>query len=469
MRHLDRVLGALARRGLSVSKEGPVYQVSDGRGQAQVLLPETFPLDQKALAQLCAFAGVAHPSGGRVCAACATPDFHAGALVPVGTVLVTTADMVVPQAIGTDIQCGMRLHVADLSLESFLARKKEWVTLMQGDLLLGTRDLAMRVRAVRAMLAAGAFGWLEVTKQDPLGMLARADLAQIERELDRCFELSSFEGDVDYAPQDLLPDDRDVVRDSCMGTMGSGNHFVEVQTVAEILDGPQAFAWGVRKGQLAFMVHSGSRRVGTFIGNEWMSRARERWPAGVKHPESGIYPLYGSDAAEYVAALHTAANYANVNRLLLGEMVRARTRQVFGRELEVPLVFDVPHNTVTREREGYVHRKGATPAHAGQPVLIPGSMGQSSYLMAGLGNEAFLSSASHGAGRARTRADMRQRAARGQDVGADQVECITLKAERLIEEAPAAYNAIDPVIEVQARVGIAKPVARLAPVLTFKA
>jgi tRNA-splicing ligase RtcB (3'-phosphate/5'-hydroxy nucleic acid ligase) len=389
--------------------------------------------------------------------------------VPVGSVLATTTDLVIPQAIGTDIQCGMRMHLLDLDLDTFLARKRAWVDLLAGDLLLGTRDLPMRVDAVRAMFARGALGWLEATRAAPLGMLARADLDQLERELERNFGLGSEDGDADYAPRDLIPDDRDVVRDSCMGTTGGGNHFVEVQLVEEILDRARAFQWGVRCGQLAVMVHSGSRRVGAFIGGEWMTRARELWPKAAKHPESGIFALHGEDADRYVTALSTAANYATVNRLLLAEIVRDRLREVFGRDLEMPLLYDAPHNTITRENERYVHRKGATPAHAEQPVLIPGSMGQSSFLLAGLGNEQYLSSASHGAGRALTRGDMRKRELRGESLGLEGVECVSLRRERIVEEAPIAYNAIGPVVEIQQRAGIAEPVARLRPIVTFKA
>lgn len=468
-----RVFRALARSGLLVREDGPVLCVSR-RGapsvpEARVLLPASFKLDRRALLQLTAFAGISHPDGGGVTAACATPDLHAGSLVPVGSVLATTTDLVIPQAIGTDIQCGMRLHVVDLALDTFLARKAEWIEKLKGDLLLGTRDLPMRVRAVRSMLTSGAMGWLEATREAPLGMLARADLDQLERELERSFGLGSEDGDADYAPCDLLPDDRDVVRDSCMGTTGGGNHFVEVQLVEEILDRGRAFAWGVRQGQLTVMVHSGSRRVGAFIGGEWMSRARERWPGAAPHPDSGIFALHGPDAAEYVTALHTAANYATVNRLLLAELVRDRMREIFGRELEMPLVFDAPHNTVTRENGRHVHRKGATPAHAEQPVLIPGSMGQSSFLLVGLGNEDFLCSASHGAGRALTRGEMRKRDLRGDSLGLEHVECVSLKRERLVEEAPLAYNAVGPVVDVQADVGIATPVARMRPIVTFKA
>jgi tRNA-splicing ligase RtcB len=470
--HLDRALKALAREGFSVHKDGPVFSVAHrdhGDLRARVLLPEGFDLDKKALAQLCAFAGASHPAGGRVYEACATPDFHPGALVPVGAVIATTLDMVIPQAIGTDIQCGMRMHVLDLDLDAFLARKKQWIELLTGDLLLGTRDLPMRVATVRAMLDGGVMAWLESTRSAPLGMLARARFDQLDRELERSFGLGSDTGDADYAPQDLLPDERDVVRDSFMGTMGGGNHFVELQLVEEIADGACAFEWGVRRGQLAIMVHSGSRALGAFIGGEWMERARAAWPKEAKHPKSGIFTLHGEDAERYVTALRTASNYANVNRLLLAEIVRDRTREVFGRELEMPLVFDVPHNTVTREGDTYVHRKGATPAYAGQPVLIPGSMGQSSYLLAGLGNDLYLRSASHGAGRSRPRGDMRKSEARGEDIGLAGIECITLRRERMIEEAPAAYKDVDPVVAIQAEVGVARPVARMRPILTFKA
>ena len=116
-----------------------------------------------------------------------------------------------------------------------------------------------------------------------------------------------------------------------------------------------------------------------------------------------------------------------------------------------------------------IHRKGATPAHAGQPVLIPGSMGHSSYLCVGLGSDDHLQSASHGAGRALTRHQMHRLASSGDDLGLACVDCITLKEERKIHQAPAAYKPIGDVIDVQVRAGIVAPVARMRPLLTFKA
>lgn len=469
----DRAVKALGRNGLVVERDGNIVRVRAARSThgptSEVLLPKDHPLDGKALKQLASFASVTHPSGGEVRRALATPDFHPGACVPVGCVLATSPDLVVPQAIGTDINCGMRLHVAEVSLDRFLARRDEWVEKIKGDLLLGTRNLPMTIPQVRAMFRGGPLAWLEAVRANPLGMLARADHAELEDELERSFGLGSVDGDPRYAPQEMMPGDRDIVRDCFLGTIGGGNHFVEVQVVEEVLDGRWAFAWGVRRNQLAFMVHSGSRRVGVVIGGTWTDHARESWPSGTPHPEHGIFPLHGESAHSYMVAMNTAANYAAVNRLLLAEMVRDRLREVFSRQLAVPLVYDVPHNIVTEENGSFVHRKGATPARQGQPVLIPGSMGQSSFLMVGQGNPRFLQSASHGAGRKASRGRMHHMARRGEDIGLSGVECITLKQERIIQEAPAAYKEVGPVVEVQAEAGIATPVARLRPIMTFKA
>ncbi len=272
-----------------------------------------------------------------------------------------------------------------------------------------------------------------------------------------------------WAPPTMVPADREIVRDPSLGTVGGSNHFVEMRVVDEVVDRARRFQWGLAGGRMAFMVHSGSRLAGVAIGDAWIAKAKADWPQGEPYPRDGIFPLHGDAALDYLAAMNSASNYASVNRLLLGELVRLRLREVFGTDLEVPLLFDLPHNVVLRERGLLVHRKGATPAHPGQPVLIPGSMGHPSFLMVGLGNARYLSSASHGAGRARTRHEMGRRRRQGDDLGLHGVECITLKEERVVQEAPAAYKPIEPVVEVQAEVGIVAPVARFRPVLTFKA
>ena len=470
---MERVFKALAREGIAARKEGPVYRVKLAEAadapEAEVLLPEGFPLESKAVRQLVSFAQVRHPAGGCVRAAFATPDFHPGATVPVGAVVATSPDMVIPQAIGTDIQCGMRLHVSDLTLDRVTAGKREFVNLLKGDLLLGTRDLPMRVSSMKALFDGGCMNWLDDVRPNPLGRLAGSSMSQLASEIDRIYGMGSYDGSWKYAPSSMVPNTRDVIRDPSLATVGGGNHFVEVQVVEEVIDRAKGFEWGVREGQVVFMIHSGSRLAGVAIGNAWIERAKKEWPKGVPYPRDEIFPLHGDSALEYLVAMNSASNYASVNRLLLGELVRLRLREVFGANIEAPLLFDVPHNVVLEERGLFVHRKGATPAHLNQPVLIPGSMGHASFLMVGLGNQRYLSSASHGAGRAKTRYEMKHQKKKGADLGLAGVECITLKEERLVQEAPAAYKPIQPVVDVQADVGIVAPVARMRPILTFKA
>ncbi len=145
-------------------------------------------------------------------------------------------------------------------------------------------------------------------------------------------------------------------------------------------------------------------------------------------------------------------------------------REVYG-DVEAPLVYDLPHNITLAEGQGWVTRKGASPAHAGQAVIIPGSMGAYSYLMVGKGNPAFCNSAAHGAGRIRSRFDLSRGGASESEaeLGLTGVDCITLREERRIEEAPVAYKPIQSVIDVQVEAEMVSVVARLSPILTFKA
>lgn len=463
-----RLARALLREGIEITQEGPIYKVrraSHDGPAAEVLLPVGFPLETKAVKQLVTFASVSHPDGAHVCGACATPDFHPGNVVPIGCVVTTSDDMVIPQAIGTDINCGMRLDWIDVTVDQFLSRKKELVDLLRGDLLLGTRDLPMTPATLRAIYKHGAYGWQEELYKNPMGLMARTK-DHLALEAKYIWHRGSFDADTKWV-EDRIDDSRDVIRDSDLGTLGGGNHFVEIQVVEEILDYGRMLDWGynLRVGQLAFMIHTGSRSVGKGIGTRWSEIAKERWPKGHKWPE--VFALTGEDAFEYMQAMGCAANFAAVNRVVLAAMVRDRFRQVHG-EVGASCFYDVSHNIVTREYDGFIHRKGATPAAQGQPVLIPGSMGHSSYIAEGLGNEKFLNSASHGAGRSRTRFEMGRKGRPDFDLGLEGVECVTLREERLLEEAPAAYKDIGPVMDIQAQEGLARPVVRLRPLLTFK-
>ncbi|SHH22074.1 RtcB family protein [Massilia sp. CF038] len=466
-----RLSKALAAHGILAERDGNIVRVS-AAGQhdvsAEILLPASLPLEAKAITQLLAFAGVRHPSGGQVCKACATPDFHPGSVVPVGSILVTSHDLVIPQAVGTDINCGMRLHVLDLSLDQFLAKKAQLITLLKGDLLEGSRNVPTTPAAMTALFQGGLGAFWETMQCTPEGIFAHLDFAQVKAETEKLFAASFTLGNPDYAPEGLQDRRRGMMRDPGLATIGGGNHFVEFQQVSEVLDRRRAYALGVRPGQLAVMVHTGSRDVGFYVGQRWMDRAKQEWPAGLKHPASGLYGLVGPLAQEYLSAMHAAAHYADANRALVMELVRQRIRQVYG-DLAMPLVCDVPHNIVLSEAAGNVHRKGATPAHPGQPLLIPGSMGDDSYLLDGLGNTRFANSASHGAGRAVSRMEMTWKSNNDGLVAARQFECITLREERRIEEAPSAYKPIGPVIQSQVEEALVSTIARLTPLLTFKA
>jgi tRNA-splicing ligase RtcB len=344
---------------------------------------------------------------------------------------------------------------------------------MKGDFFFGKRDVTTTAQAMQAMFQHGVIGWLDAILNQPTGNIVYSDLNQLAYEVDRIFLEGSMAGHLRWAPEELVPD-TGLVRDAGLATIGGGNHFVEVQWIEKIEHPSFAYQWGVREGQLAFMIHSGSRHVGKYIGGMWRDRAQALWIKGLKYPDSRLFPLstaaHPEAVADYLQAEATAANYGFVNRLLLAELLRLRLRQVYG-DVEAPLVYDLPHNITLPEGRGWVTRKGACPAHVGQPVIIPGSMGAPSYLLVGLGNADWCCSASHGAGRLRSRFDLNRKGNQEteEELGLIGVDCITLREERRIEEAPAAYKPITPVIDAQVQAGLVQVVARMRPILTFKA
>ena len=464
--HQNRLIRALSKRGLIVTRQATTYTVklkaAPQAPRAHVLLPDALPVEGNALHQLASLAATSHPDGGRVTRAIATPDFHPGHGIAIGSV-VEMEDMVIPAAVGGDINCGMRLHVLDIPLDTFMAGKDTLIRLLKGDYLLGTRDIPTTQNQMAALLEYGLPSWLDALKHEGShGRMKLADPDQLQGELDRVFRQGSLWGNTSWTP-----DQEGVFRSPTFATIGGGNHFVEVQRVDEVLDRAWAHAWGIKEGQVAFMIHSGSRTLGKSIGSYWQDKAKDLWPKGLKHPASGIFPIIGEHIDSYLCSEGAAANYGFANRLLLAEIMRWRLREVYG-PTEAPLVYDIPHNITLHEQGRWVTRKGACPAYAGEPVIIPGSMGSSSYLMVGMGNDQWLSSASHGAGRANSRFQMGRKGSKI-DRGLEGVECITLREERRKEEAPAAYKPIQPVIDVQVEAGNVAPVARLSPLFTFKA
>jgi len=292
-------------------------------------------------------------------------------------------------------------------------------------------------------------------------------------------------------------------RDIQIGSVGGGNHFVELQTVDEICDGPTAHDWGVSRGAVAIMAHSGSVGLGHTVGDHFAAVARSLHPPGVKQPAHGFFalPAWGPHAArcaEYLDAMRNAANFAFANRLFLGLMAVRALSEAIGRTISARLVSDAPHNLIWEQPDHhYLHRKGACPAlgaapeeagpfrYTGHPVMVPGSMGDSSFLLAGGGLEEAMASACHGAGRSLPRgksghveeAVYEEAMARIRVVTPIDAESPMLRTrqdilakhhQRLKEEAPYAYKPITPVIETIEEAGIARKVARLWPVVTVK-
>ncbi|WP_244329140.1 RtcB family protein [Tolypothrix sp. PCC 7910] len=225
-KNLQRLLRALGRQGLDVTYSNRIYSVrlanSPDTPAAEVLLPEGFPVEAKALKQLANLANVRHPAGGCVCRACATPDFHPGdAGVAIGSV-VETVDQVIPGAVGSDINCGMRLHVADLTIDEFLKKRDLFVERMKGDYFFGTRDVTMTAHAMRALFQYGVPGWLDVMLDNATGSVVKSDLQQLSQECDRIFLDGFMNGNWKLAPAELVPDDG-LVRDGGLGTRRTPN------------------------------------------------------------------------------------------------------------------------------------------------------------------------------------------------------------------------------------------------------
>ena len=434
-----------------------------------------------------------------------TPDLHRGSGIPVGTVA-QTRGFVLPQAVGSDICCGMRLTALDLTRQQLEPRLDQLGRRLRELFFEGKRDLALSPRQREAMLREGLWGLYEARQDNQGRGLWR--LYDPEREL-RAMERVHFEGGLSasgvFAFQGYIQaSGRQDARDAQLGSVGGGNHFVELQAVEEILDGATAHAWGVRPDAVMIMAHSGSVGLGHTVGDHFAQLARSLYPRGMAHPEHGFYPLptrgpLAHHAQAYLDAMRNAANFAFANRMFLVMMVVQALQDVLGRPIEHQLIYDAPHNLIWSDlaHDLHLHRKGACPAygpdalapgpaqHLGQPVIVPGSMGDSSYLMAGLGHHGALCSACHGAGRAMTR-----RAARHIDptsyreqvqplrvIGPLDPDAAPLRLrpdllqrhhERLAEEGPYAYKPIAPVVQTIEDAQIARRVARHWPLMTIK-
>ncbi|GGJ53055.1 RtcB family protein [Deinococcus roseus] len=425
-----------------------------------------------------------------------TPDFHKARGIPVGTVL-QTRDVLLPQAIGNDIGCGMRLHTTSLTAEQVLGQQKELVPIFRRMFFEAGRNIPMNRLQREALLREGLLGLLEATPSSlQAGLWQEVQDQNLLQDIEHTERLGSLPASSTPGLEDFLGSDT-LTRDGQVGSLGGGNHFVEIQRVARILDPQRAHQWNLRENQVVVMVHSGSVSVGHSSASVIREEVSSLYPACLGKPANGIFPVPFSEAhvqqtAQIWDALHNAANFATANRMMLALMVQKVFRQQ-GLETDFPLLYDAPHNMIWQEDQTILHRKGATPARGwmdlqhtpfagtGEPVLVPGSMGSSSFVLAGLGLQDALNSASHGAGRVLSRGQAMQQPEGRLSELLDQQRIVTPldlvrarpdiareKRRELLQEAPQAYKNIQAIMDTLQGAQMALVVAELEPLITIK-
>jgi len=413
------------------------------------------------------------------------PDAHWGYGFPIGGVAAFDPDeggVVSAGGVGFDISCGVRCLLTNLRRADIDPVRKVLAEALFSRIPAGVGSTgAIRLDGAQmdAMLAGGAKWAVQ------RGWGTSDDLERIEER-----------GQMLHAKPGCVSDQaKKRQRDEC-GTLGSGNHYLEVQEVTAVHDASIAAAYGLEHGGIVVMIHCGSRGLGHQIGTEFLRRMAQQAPAhGLVLPdrELACAPIRSELGAEYLGAMRAGINCALANRQILTHLVR----EVFADLLpaaRLPLLYDVSHNTCKLEqhrvggrmRELYVHRKGATralgPGHpdipaplraAGQPVLIGGSMGTGSYVLAGTGSSESmaLSSACHGAGRAMSRSQALKRWHGRQVVDELAARGILIRSPSprgVAEEAPGAYKDVGAVVDAAEAAGLAKKVARLEPLICIK-
>jgi tRNA-splicing ligase RtcB len=422
---------------------------------------------------------------GIVRASYAMPDAHWGYGFPIGGVAAFDADkggVVSAGGVGFDISCGVRTLLTGLTLDQIQGVKERLADALFHKIPAGVGSrgkLTLNEKEMSSMLGGGA-RW--AVKQS-YGTVE--DLQRVEES--GCIP--------DARPNEVSDRAKKRQRDE-MGTLGSGNHYLEVQHVARILDREIASAFEIFEGDVVLSIHCGSRGLGHQIGTEFLTRmAAAASEYGIELPdrELACAPIYSPVGQAYLGAMRAGINCALANRQIITHLVRAAFREIFPKA-ELPLLYDVSHNTCKVEDhivDGtkmrlFVHRKGATrafgPGHKavneplrpiGQPVLIGGTMGTASYILSGTkkGMDLAFGSACHGAGRSMSR-HQALRQWRGSDVVQDLASRGVLIRSRsmrgIAEEAPGAYKDVTEVVEAADHAGLARTVARLEPVICIK-
>jgi len=436
--------------------------------------------------------------------ALAMPDIHEGYGSPIGGVFACRISdgIISPGAVGYDINCGVRLLISSLKVNEIEKNLEKVATLIQ--------------QAVPSGLGRGHLKKLKIAElnqilEKGLKALVKQGFAS-QKDLENCED----GGSLDWADQAAVSEIAKRRGLSQLGTLGSGNHFLEIQKVAEIFDEAAASAFGIFKNQIAVMIHCGSRGLGHQVATDYihlMLQVMPKYHIYLHDRELACAPFDSPEGQKYFSAMAAAANFGFANRQMISYLIREQWQKIFSGD-ELKLLYDVAHNIAKIEsyifdksqtlnlksqtssnfqnskskintQKLIVHRKGSTrsfpPGHpeipeayrqVGQPVILPGSMGTASYLMHGreTANESFYS-VSHGSGRIMSR-HQAIRTLRGAEIVKHLekkgilVKCYSTRG--IAEEAPQAYKNIEEVVKVIHQAGLARKVARLVPLAAIK-
>jgi tRNA-splicing ligase RtcB len=416
------------------------------------------------------------------------PDGHEGYGFPVGGVAAMDAEegMISPGGVGYDINCGVRLLRSNLTEQTVRSKLKELVT-----------DLFSSIPS-----GVGSKGAVKLSNSELDEVLVKG----VNWAIDHGYG-SSDDSDVCEENGQIQNSDPDKVSDKAkkrgtpqLGSLGSGNHFLEVQKVAEVHDEEAANRMGLKEGTITILIHCGSRGFGHQVCSDYLrvaEQAMEKYNITLPDRELACVPNTSEEGESYRKAMFSALNYAWSNRQMITHWTRKSFERVFNQtesDLDMKLVYDVSHNIAKvekhkvdgRERKVVVHRKGATrafPANReeipskyrdlGQPVLVPGSMGTSSWVLLGQPNSMDLSfgSTAHGAGRTMSRSKARRSYTEDDVKKSLSDKGILLKAltrNGVVEETSQAYKDVDSVVNVSHNLGIATKVVKLVPIGVIK-
>ena len=417
-------------------------------------------------------------------ASIALADAHQGYGFSIGGVAAFDLDkgVISPGGVGYDINCGVRMLKTNLKKEDILKNQKKIVEEIYKKIPSGLgRGSGFQIsRGDFNKLLEGGVKYL-VEK----GIGTKEDYLNMEEE-----------GCIKKADADKVSE-RAIKRGiGQLGTLGAGNHFLEVQYIDEIFDEKTAKIFGLQKGDATIMIHCGSRGLGHQVASDYIRKMEEKYSDTIKNlPDRELInaPIKSQLGKDYFSAMACAANFAFANRQLITHWIREAMKKIFP-DAKIDVVYDVCHNIAKfekhfldgKEKEVCVHRKGATRSFGegrieipesyrrkGQPVIIPGSMGTSSYVLVGTkkAEELTFASTVHGAGRVSSRSKA-MREIRGEKIKEElNKKGIEVKAgswKSLAEESPEAYKDIDEVVKVVDELGISKKVARLKPLVVVK-